>query len=58
MTQTRPEPPLAKSERRIDRSDFVASTWMPSTGSFAEYSVCYEWLGGKWEGFVAVRKPR
>ena len=57
-SNTRPEAPLDKADRRIDQSDFVASKWMPTTGRFAEYSVCYEWIGGKWEGFTSVRKPR
>jgi hypothetical protein len=46
---------------RIDNPDFKAGAWEPTRvrGEDCEMSLCFEWIGGKWEGFVAIRKaPR
>ena len=46
----------------VDQIDFKASKWKPTMiqGRAAEYSECFEWAGGKWEGFVSIRwrKPK
>ena len=43
---------------RIDQEDFKASDWTRTTvwGVPHLMSECYELVGGKWEGFVAIHK--
>ena len=42
---------------RIDEPDFKATEFKDSIvqGRQAKYSQCYEFVGGKWEGFVSIK---
>jgi hypothetical protein len=49
---------IPAAELRIDRPDFKAGLWKPATirGEPWDVCQCFEWTGGRWEGFVAIRK--
>jgi hypothetical protein len=51
---------IPAAELAVDRPDFKASIWKPTTirGEAWEISQCFEWTGGKWEGFVSIRRAR
>lgn len=41
----------------INHPDFKASGWRDDEARPGQqFSVCYEFIGGKWEGFVSVRR--
>jgi len=48
------------AELRIDQPDFKAGAWKPATirGEPWEASQCFEFLAGRWEGFVSIRRAR
>jgi hypothetical protein len=58
--QTAPQFDLIPADQlAIDQPTFKASAWKRNNSKhsrFQEYSECYEWVGGKWEGFVSVRE--
>ncbi len=49
---------IPMEELEIDQPGFKASKWRMTliNGELHEMSTCYEWIGGKWEGFVSIRK--
>jgi hypothetical protein len=51
---------IPAAELLIDQPGFKAGVWRPATirGERWETSQCFERVGGKWEGFVAIRKAR
>lgn len=51
---------IPAAELRVDRPDFKAGAWKPTTirGERWEASDCFELIGGRWEGFVSIRKAR
>jgi hypothetical protein len=51
---------IPAGELSIDQPDFKAGAWKPTIidGEAWECSQCFEWIGGKWEGFVSIRRAR
>lgn len=51
---------IPAADLRVDQPDFKAGAWKPATirGEPWEASECFELIGGRWEGFVAIRRVR
>jgi hypothetical protein len=43
---------------RMNDPEFLAGQWQPDNANGGWYSQCYEFIGGKWEGFTAVKRNK
>lgn len=45
-------------EIRINGAELIATAWTKDSKKNQYYSECFELVGGRWEGFVAIKRGK